>query len=355
MSAAEPSGNQEISPNTRNHTRTPTVSRHIPSSEHPKLWYIVRWDRSTSSKPFKCQEAGCEKSFTANNSLQNHMRKHTGEQPYACPYDDCDERFTLKTGLQTHLKIHEALMGQRSLCLHSACRKTFKDDAELRAHIYASCPGLVEECRTLRNYLTSLVTILERPEEQRRACIPSAVEQARTLLTALPEQYLQRREDVVDACRSNISNCCASSESRCVSATMLPPATALEAIQLAWNFHKEAAAEVASNAAAAKTTGTLTNIMGDPLPGGGNALLASGISTLIMAATAELDSRQDEVATGTKRKTEHAQEFYTEKFFRTSSSDDSSKSSSSGGNVVLGAGPFLTFLPQSNGPLPDYI
>jgi hypothetical protein len=122
----------------------------------------VRWDRSTSSKPFKCQEPGCEKSFTANNSLQNHMRKHTGEQPFACPYDQCGERFTLKTGLQTHVKVHEALMGQRAQCLHSACRKTFRNEAELRAHIYACCPGLVQECSLLRTHLSALVQELER-------------------------------------------------------------------------------------------------------------------------------------------------------------------------------------------------
>ena len=92
------------------------------------------------------------------------MRKHTGEQPYCCPYDDCEERFTLKTGLQTHLKIHEALMGQRSQCLHSACRKTFKDEGELRTHVYLSCPGLVEECSALRAALSAIVQEFDKCE-----------------------------------------------------------------------------------------------------------------------------------------------------------------------------------------------
>lgn len=124
----------------------------------------VRWNRATSSKPFKCQEAGCEKSFTANNSLQNHMRKHTGEQPYACPYDDCSERFTLKTGLQTHLKLHEALNGERAICLHAACRKSFKTNAELRTHMYISCPGLVEECAALRSALAHTIREFDSAE-----------------------------------------------------------------------------------------------------------------------------------------------------------------------------------------------
>ncbi|RYG68998.1 hypothetical protein EON64_03870, partial [archaeon] len=51
------------------------MTKHLKSHENAHL----RWNRSTNEKPFKCPREGCDKSFTAKSSLQNHMRCHYQE------------------------------------------------------------------------------------------------------------------------------------------------------------------------------------------------------------------------------------------------------------------------------------
>jgi hypothetical protein len=253
------------------------------------------------------------------------MRKHTGEQPYGCPFNACEERFTLKTGLQTHLKIHEALMGQRSLCLHSACRKTFKNDDELRSHVYVSCPGLVEECAALRAHLAQVVTQYDGAQISGAglAALQVVVERSRGLLQGLPPDYLIRREDIVDSCRLTVNNCSVDGLDTCNNYALSPEETASKMVA-AWRLHKDAAAEIASTTAATKAACAETAA----------ASTDSGMS-LLMAATEELKKERaaeiDQAAhpplvsldmesrvSGVKRRT--FQDVYMEKFFRTDTS-----------------------------------
>lgn len=76
------------------------LTKHLKSHQNAHL----RWNRSTNEKPFRCTFDGCDKSFTAKSSLQNHIRTHTGEVPYRCDFPACDERFHAKSALFNHVK-----------------------------------------------------------------------------------------------------------------------------------------------------------------------------------------------------------------------------------------------------------
>lgn len=55
-----------------------------------------------NTKPFICEI--CQKGFSQNCNLINHLRTHTGDKPFKCNY--CDKRFTQSGNLKNHMRLH---------------------------------------------------------------------------------------------------------------------------------------------------------------------------------------------------------------------------------------------------------
>jgi KRAB domain-containing zinc finger protein len=55
-------------------------------------------------KPYNCDI--CDKGFSDNSNLQNHVRIHTGDKPYTCKCDICGKGFSQNGNLQTHIRTH---------------------------------------------------------------------------------------------------------------------------------------------------------------------------------------------------------------------------------------------------------
>lgn len=134
------------------------LTKHLKSHENAHL----RWNRSTNDKPYKCPQEGCDKSFTAKSSLQNHIRTHTGELPFLCPVENCGERFHIKSVLSNHLKSHRDRTSLRYHCIHPSCKKSFKDEMELRVHLLTYTPGLAAENQFLRDSVVRLLAAVEK-------------------------------------------------------------------------------------------------------------------------------------------------------------------------------------------------
>ncbi|XP_061742743.1 gastrula zinc finger protein XlCGF48.2-like isoform X2 [Nerophis ophidion] len=82
---------------------------------------------SQADKPFSCSE--CGKRFERNQSLNVHMRTHTGEKPFLCPI--CGKEFNRSHHLTAHMRTHT---GENPFSC-SICGKDFNRRHHLRAHM----------------------------------------------------------------------------------------------------------------------------------------------------------------------------------------------------------------------------
>ena len=152
--------------------------------------------------------------------------------------------------------------------------------------------------------------------------IQKAVEDARTLLSLLPEKYVFSWDGLLESGRLASSSMQSMSLSEDPSSDFVDAVT--KRIAVAWHLHREAAAEQALNVTATKQVESRTSA-GD----------APGIATLIMAASDEIRSQRRESSSAAAAKAvieptnlnkkRTFQDVYTESFFRGGSSvtDDS--------------------------------
>ncbi|XP_022114101.2 zinc finger protein 677 [Pieris rapae] len=78
-------------------------------------------------KPYQCTV--CNKRFTQQGGLVQHMRAHSGDKPFNCTY--CPKAFTQKSGLDQHLRIHTKSKPYKCVI----CGKAFCQSVHLQQHM----------------------------------------------------------------------------------------------------------------------------------------------------------------------------------------------------------------------------
>ena len=73
-------------------------------------WRLHMFQHS-SAKPFECPYVGCEKAFTRQEVLDNHVKTHSKEKPFVCSYEGCDQSFTRNWYLKVHLETDHKEVG----------------------------------------------------------------------------------------------------------------------------------------------------------------------------------------------------------------------------------------------------
>jgi len=81
-------------------------------------------------KIFKCSFPECNKVFSKECNLKDHVRSHTGEKPYKCNFPTCNKSFTQYGNLKKHEKIHSG--DKNFYCDYPGCSKKFSASYNLK-------------------------------------------------------------------------------------------------------------------------------------------------------------------------------------------------------------------------------
>jgi uncharacterized Zn-finger protein len=155
----------------RSFRQSGNLTKHLKSHENAHL----RWNRTTNEKPFKCPHEGCDKSFTAKSSLQNHIRTHIASiegltapvQQITMAMKTTGESSFEESKINRNTPIFAAtkpttIKTFRFHCIHPNCKKSFKDEIDLRAHLIAYNPGMAAENQFLRESILSLMQAIDK-------------------------------------------------------------------------------------------------------------------------------------------------------------------------------------------------
>lgn len=82
---------------------------------------------------FLCEWPGCDTAFKRKYLLDNHRTTHTGEKPFECDFPNCEVKCRLKTDLIGHKKTHNLV--KKHVCSWPQCDKSFTKRDQLVGHI----------------------------------------------------------------------------------------------------------------------------------------------------------------------------------------------------------------------------
>lgn len=82
-------------------------------------------------KKLVCQY--CNKTFTKNFDLQQHIRAHTGEKPFQCIV--CGRAFAQKSNVKKHMNTHKVRIISATTHLHTYVRKNLFNSLRLMVQL----------------------------------------------------------------------------------------------------------------------------------------------------------------------------------------------------------------------------
>lgn len=115
------------------HTTAPqTPASEVPSSPTTGVT-TPRTKFPSDLKTLPCTWPGCPKTFNRPARLRDHLNSHTNSRPFKCPYADCDKDYTVDKHLKQHIKATHT-NERRHVCQKEGCGKSFVTGTRLKRH-----------------------------------------------------------------------------------------------------------------------------------------------------------------------------------------------------------------------------
>ena len=109
-------------PSSTNDAESPVTAVTTPRAKFP-----------SDLKTLVCTWPGCTKTFNRPARLRDHLNSHTNSRPFKCPYDDCDKDYTVDKHLKQHIKaVHT--QERKHVCQREGCGKSFVTGTRLKRH-----------------------------------------------------------------------------------------------------------------------------------------------------------------------------------------------------------------------------
>ncbi|KAI6783910.1 Transcription factor-like protein [Emericellopsis cladophorae] len=84
-------------------------------------------------KTLPCTWPGCPKTFNRPARLRDHLNSHTNSRPFVCPYDGCEKDYTVDKHLKQHIKATHT-QERKHVCPREGCGKSFVTGTRLKRH-----------------------------------------------------------------------------------------------------------------------------------------------------------------------------------------------------------------------------
>eukprot|EP01134_Creolimax_fragrantissima_P004637 CFRG4637T1 len=82
--------------------QNPKKGKSAHNNVSPSL-YALKDSSNLGEEAMVCTWTDCNKRFTSNSGLEQHLRSHTGEKPYPCDWKGCSKRFTQRGNMEKDL------------------------------------------------------------------------------------------------------------------------------------------------------------------------------------------------------------------------------------------------------------
>ncbi|XP_060581260.1 paternally-expressed gene 3 protein-like [Ruditapes philippinarum] len=108
---------------------------HMPENPSHVTLTIESQNPDTKNKEFtrfKCDFAGCPRTYSTPGNLKTHKKTHKGEYTFICNEENCGKQFLTSYALRIHVRVHTK--EKPFECEVSGCEKTFNTVYRLRAH-----------------------------------------------------------------------------------------------------------------------------------------------------------------------------------------------------------------------------
>ncbi|KAL4233337.1 Mitochondrial transcription factor 1 [Mactra antiquata] len=115
----------QINPGDNNMPENPSHVTLTIESQNPD-------DKTKIIKRFKCDYAGCTRTYSTVGNLKTHQKTHKGEYTFICNEPACGKQFLTSYALRIHVRVHTK--EKPFECSVSGCEKTFTTVYRLRAH-----------------------------------------------------------------------------------------------------------------------------------------------------------------------------------------------------------------------------